>query len=231
MDRLGDHLFAGAALPIDQDRRVGAARNALHDAKDIPHPFAAAEYEAVGLSVADHDRIGELRFLTDLGIGEQVPDHDEQTAGVDRFFNRVAAAELFALLGGFPLGGRRKEKNEYFAVYRADLFETFKAFHIRKIEIEENQIGREDLYFPGAMNALLHLFHDVSPAEQGGTDRPAGTLFASDNHDSELFIRHVSFLLLIVLGDVAAFRRERIRGMKHRIQKAILLGLIEGVHG
>ncbi len=182
VNRLGDQLLAGAALPLDQDGAGIAAGDLFHHGQHVFHMPAAAD--DVGDPVFARlfgTQMGDLAFK--LSGFEGLLDDDGELVEVEGLVDVVVGAHPHRLYRRLQHaeGGNHDDDDVNFQVL--DPFQNLQAVDSRQLDIEQHQVGRllpqnlESVFSGACRENLVALLFKVL------LQRPANQMFVIHNQN------------------------------------------------
>jgi len=189
VDRLGDHVLSGAALPLQQDGRRLAVADLLDQVHDLPHGRAAADQIRLALD-RQVLRPQTTHLPAEPGRLQGLLDDHGKLVQVHRLGQVVEGAQLHRLHGALhrPVGGHHHHR--HLRDLLADALQDLQAGHVRQPVVQCQEVAVLFLEQGEGLPSGLRLAHAVALLLQALADRPADQLLVLD--DQNAFLCHQS---------------------------------------
>src|SRR5581483_4942737 len=183
VDRVGDDLLAGAALALDEDRRLAAGRG-LDDAPDALHRLALAD-ELMDAACLRQLLLEALLAIDEAPPLEGLPDEMQDLVGGEGLRDVVVSAAL----DGVDRGGDRPLTRNHDDLGRGPAplhaVEELEAADARQREVGEHDVDLLLLQLRDRLDRVLHRLHRVAVGREPGAQRVAdGGLVVDDEQTS-----------------------------------------------
>src|SRR5207248_11129616 len=131
------------------------------------------------------DRLLEaLVFLLEVEIGERIPEHHQDSVGIERLFEDLVGAELRRFDGGANRGMPADHHYDRGWIELANFLERLHSVHACHLHIEEDEMGTPLLVFLYSISGVVDGSDFVSLELQQLSQRSANSLLIVDDQDS-----------------------------------------------